>query len=376
MTTRSLRVAVIFGGRSVEHEVSIVSARSFVGAMAKDKYEPVLIGVDTKGQWLLLGDDLKDVGERLLPDSGKALSLLTDGTDATQPPAEIDVGAIHESPSIRRLGPIDVVVPMVHGSFGEDGCIQGLCELADIPYVGAGVLGSALGMDKITMKRLFLAEGIPVLKFVAVDKWEWEKQPKRVKSRIRARIGYPCFVKPSNSGSSVGITKVQEAKELTKALNTAAECDRRIIVEKAVEARELECSVLGNDEPIASVVGEVIPCNEFYDYNAKYVNEGSELIVPAKISHRTSHNIRNCAVRAFKLLDVSGMARVDFLLDKDTKRVYLSELNTVPGFTSISMYPKLWEASGVPYPELVDRLIELALQRHKEKSARRYDYGG
>ncbi len=371
MTSKRLRVAVIFGGRSVEHEVSIVSARSFVGAMPKDKYEPVLIGVDMKGQWLLLGDDFKDVGERLVPDSGRALSLLTDGSQDLLSQAKA-IDRMRGS----RMGPLDVVVPMVHGSFGEDGCIQGLCELADVPYVGAGVLGSALGMDKITMKRLFMAEGIPVPKFVAVAKWEWEKRPKRVKSRIRARIGYPCFVKPSNSGSSVGITKVHEAKELTDALNTAAECDRRIIVEKAVEARELECSVLGNDEPIASVVGDVIPCNEFYDYNAKYVDERSELIIPAKISERASHNIKSCAIKAFRLLDISGMARVDFLMDKATKRVYLSELNTVPGFTSISMYPKLWEASGLSYPKLVDRLIELALERHQEKSGRRFDYGG
>jgi len=381
MTTKRLRVAVIFGGRSVEHEVSIVSARSFVGAMAKDKYEPVLIGVDKQGQWLLLGDDFKGVRERILPDSGRALRLLTDGSaagsmSASQSPVKKDVGAIHESPFISGLGPIDVVVPMVHGSFGEDGCFQGLCELANIPYVGAGVLGSALGMDKINMKRLFMAADLPVAKFLAVDKWEWEKSPREVRRRINGRIGCPCFVKPSNSGSSVAITKVHKWQELPDALDAAAECDRRIIVERAIDARELECSVLGNDEPIVSVVGEVVPCNEFYDYNAKYVDEGSELIIPADISEFASHDIRKCAVKAFKLLDVSGMARVDFLMDKASSLFYLSELNTIPGFTTISMYPKLWEASGLPYPELVDRLIDLALERHREKAGRRFDYGG
>ncbi|MBN1592313.1 MAG: D-alanine--D-alanine ligase [Candidatus Coatesbacteria bacterium] len=368
---KRLRAAVILGGRSVEHEVSIVSAKSFVGAMDKSKYEPVLIGIDGAGKWHLLGGDFDAVDERVHPDSGSALRLLSD-----MPLLPSSSGPAEKETEESAIGQIDVVVPMVHGSFGEDGCIQGLCELLNLPYVGAGVLGSALGMDKITTKRLFKAEGFPVAKFISVEKWEWLQQPKRLKSRIGARIGYPCFVKPSNSGSSVGITKVHEAKELESALDSAAEHDRRIIVEEAIDARELECSVLGNDEPVASVVGEIIPCNEFYDYDAKYIDESSELVIPAKISQQISHNIRNCAVRAFKLLDISGMARVDFLMDRSTKRVYLNELNTIPGFTSISMYPKLWEASGVPYSELIDKLIELAFERHKEKSMRRFDYGG
>ena len=367
MTSRRLRVAVIFGGKSVEHEVSVVSARSFAGAMDRSKYEPVFIGVDREGRWYFLGAGMEGVGERVLPGCGEEIDLLSHvfASAGPRPKSGVQVGG---------SGRIDVVVPMIHGSFGEDGCIQGLCELAGVAYVGAGVLGSALGMDKITMKRLVEAEGISVPNFIEVTKWEWQRQPRHVKSRVRARIGYPCFVKPSNSGSSVGITKVNEARALTGAINTALQFDRRLIVEKAIDARELECGVLGNDEAIASVVGEVVPSNEFYDYEAKYVDKGSELIIPARIRERASHNIRSCAVRVFKLLDVSGMARVDFLMDRSTKQIYFSELNSVPGFTDISMYPKLWEASGVPYPELVDRLIQLALQRHHEKAGRRFDY--
>ncbi len=367
MTSSRLCVAVIFGGKSVEHEVSVVSARSFAEAMDKSKYEPVFIGVDGDGRWYFVGASMERIGDRVVPGCGEEMGLLSH--------AFTKAGSqLNSAPQVGSAGRIDVVVPMVHGSFGEDGCIQGLCELAGVSYVGAGVLGSALGMDKITTKRLLEAEGILVPKFIEVTKWEWQRLPRRVKSRIRARIGYPCFVKPSNAGSSVGITKVNEAKALKSAINTALEFDRRIIVEKAIDARELECSVLGNDEPIASVVGEVVPCNDFYDYEAKYVDKGSELIIPAKIRERASHNIRNCAVRAFKLLDGSGMARVDFLMERATKRVYLSELNTIPGFTDISMYPKLWQASGVSYPELVDRLIELAQERHREKAGRRFDY--
>jgi len=368
---KRLRVAVIFGGKSVEHEVSIVSARSFVAAMDKSKYEPVLIGIDTDGHWLLVGDDFEGIGKRLLPTSGAKLRLLDEGV-ADQ--GKESNPARYDGPG--KVPPVDVVVPMLHGSFGEDGCVQGFLELLNLPYVGSGVLGSALCLDKITTKRLLRAEGLPVPNFLPITKAQLEESPQAVLANVGKKIGFPCFVKPSNSGSSVGITKVHEASELEAALESASAYDRRIIVEEAIDGRELEVSVLGNDAPIASVVGEVVPCNEFYDYNAKYVDDRSELIIPAKIPKEVSSTVQELAVRAFRLLDCSGMARADFFLEKMTQRVFINEINTVPGFTSISMYPKLWEASGIGYPQLVDRLIELALQRHNEKKSRKYRYEG
>lgn len=369
MTKKKLRVAVVFGGRSVEHEVSIVSARSFVAAMDKDKYDVVLIGIDSRGKWLLVGDSFDGVGKRLLPDSGKPLQLLCDGSQKGQ-----SAGAAKAS---QELGQIDVVVPLVHGSFGEDGCIQGLCELADLPYVGAGVLGSSLGMDKITMKQVLMSHDIPVVEFVPVTKWAYDKSPRDIKELVGDEVEYPCFVKPSNGGSSVGMTKVKSASKLDAAIKLALQYDRRVIVERAIKGREFECSVLGNGKDMkASVVGEVVPCNEFYDYNAKYVDDKSKLIIPAKLDKDLVEEIKSTAIRAFVLLDMYGMARADFLFEKETEEVFLSELNTIPGFTSISMYPKLWEASKLHYPKLVDRLIELALERHAEKAERKYDYSG
>jgi len=269
---------------------------------------------------------------------------------------------------------VDVIFPVLHGTFGEDGTIQGLLELADVPYVGAGVLASSAGMDKDVMKRLFRDAGLPVVPWETVLRRDWEQDPAGVRKRIEKRLRYPLFVKPANLGSSVGITKVHEPQELQAAMDLAAQYDRKILVEKAVDAREIECAVLGNDNPEASLPGEIIPVNEFYDYEAKYIKEGSELVIPARLSPRQTKRVQELAVRAFKAIDCAGMGRVDFVLDRKSGRIFVMEINTIPGFTSISMYPKLWEASGVPYSKPLDRLIELALERHRDKTRTRYDY--
>jgi D-alanine-D-alanine ligase len=272
---------------------------------------------------------------------------------------------------------VDVIFPVLHGTFGEDGTIQGLLELADIPYVGAGVLGSAAGMDKDVMKRLFAAAELPIVKHVTVLRSQWQKDAKKATKEIEQKLKYPVFVKPANLGSSVGISKAHNRKELGPAMETAAGYDRKIVIEQGVggakqKARELECSVLGNDEPQASIAGEIVPSAEFYDYNAKYLDEGSQLIIPAKLTKKRMKEVQEMAVRAFQAVDCSGLARVDFLMDPKTEKVYLNEINTMPGFTSISMYPKLWKASGLEYPELIERLIQLALERHEEKKKNRY----
>jgi len=266
---------------------------------------------------------------------------------------------------------------VLHGTFGEDGTIQGLLELAGIPYVGAGVLGSAAGMDKDVMKRLFAAAGLPIVKHVTVLRSQWEKEPKRVTKEVEAKLKYPVFVKPANLGSSVGISKAHDRKELAPAMDLAASYDRKIIIEQGVggkkkKAREIECSVLGNDEPQASVAGEIVPIKEFYDYAAKYLDEGSELLIPAKLSKKQTKEVQGVAIAAFKAVDCSGLARVDFLLDPTSEKLYLNEINTMPGFTAISMYPKLWAASGLEYPKLIDRLLELAMERHEDKSKNTY----
>jgi D-alanine-D-alanine ligase len=272
---------------------------------------------------------------------------------------------------------VDVIFPVLHGTFGEDGTIQGLLELADIPYVGAGVLGSSAGMDKDVMKRLFRDSGLAIPKHVTVLRSDWEEDPKAVRKLIEKNLKYPVFVKPVNLGSSVGVSKARERSELPSAMDEAARYDRKIIVEEGVggkkgKAREIECSVLGNDKPEASVAGEVVPCKEFYDYEAKYLAEGSELLIPAKITKKQQKQVQEMAVRAFQAVDCAGMARVDFLMDPRTQKIYVNEINTIPGFTSISMYPKLWAASGISYPQLIDRLIRLALERHGEKKKTKF----
>lgn len=374
--TKKLRIGILFGGRSGEHEVSLESASSVLNAIDPGKYDVVPIGITREGQWML-GRQPSDAGGSgaITPPS---LAGVIENGKAVNPPAD---------PASRELAPraapstasadhaaLDVIFPVLHGTFGEDGTVQGLLELAGIPYVGAGVLGSAAGMDKDLMKRLFRDAGLPVVPWITLLRSEINANPGRARRRVAGEIGYPAFVKPANLGSSVGISKVSKPGELDAALRLAARFDRKIIVEKAIDAREIECAVLGNDAPQASVPGEIVPVNEFYDYQAKYVKEGSRLIIPAKIGAAKTRWARELALRAFKAIDCAGMGRVDFLMDRKSGKLYVNEINTIPGFTSISMYPKLWAASGLPYAKLIDRLIELALERHREKMATEYDY--
>jgi D-alanine-D-alanine ligase len=369
-----IRLGILFGGRSGEHEVSLTSAASVMKALDPEKYEVIPIGITREGRWLLGSS-----ADKLLPgvlENGKPVTASVDPTGPKFIPLHSD-----SSRQLSRRGAksgrppeIDVIFPLLHGTFGEDGTVQGLLELADLPYVGAGVLGSAAGMDKDLMKRLFRDARIPVVKWITVLRSEWKHNPDPVLALIEAKFRCPLFVKPANLGSSVGISKVHKAKELASALDLAAEYDRKIVVEKAVDAREIECSVLGNDYPQASVPGEVIPVNEFYDYEAKYLKEGSELIIPAKIRPRQTRRVQQLSIQAFKAVDCAGMARVDLLLDRKTGAIFVNEINTIPGFTPISMYPKLWEASGLPYPQLIDRLIELAIERHQEKGRTKYTF--
>ena len=345
-----IRIAVVFGGRSGEHDVSIRSAASVVSALNREKYEVIPVGITNEGRWLSPAESAL-----LLPSDTGSLSTET-GLVVSQEPG----GATG----------FDVVFPVLHGTFGEDGTVQGLFELADVPYVGCGVLGSAVAMDKDVMKRLFRERGLPTVDHVAVARRERREHP----ARLEERFGYPMFVKPANLGSSVGITKVQDAAELTRALDLAAQHDSKIVVEPAIEGREIECSVLGNDRPEASVPGEVIPGGEFYDYQAKYIDDTSELVIPGPLSAGQASEVQRLAVEAFQAVECAGLARVDFFLENSSGRVLLNELNTMPGFTSISMYPKLWEASGVPYSELVDRLVKLALERHEEKKQTRFSH--
>ncbi len=367
---KKIRLGILFGGRSGEHEVSLTSAASVLTALDPEKYEVVPIGITREGRWLVGSS-----ADKLLPgvlENGRPVTASVDPTGPRLIALNPDSLATRERGSGSGGPEVDVIFPVLHGTFGEDGTVQGLLELAGIPYVGAGVLASAVGMDKDVMKKLFRDARLPIVKWVAVLRDEWERHPSRVRALAEKKIGYPMFVKPANLGSSVGISKVQSPKGFGPALKLAAEYDRKIIVERAVDAREIECSVLGNEHPEASLPGEVVPVNEFYDYEAKYLKEGSELIIPAKLRPRQTKRVQQLAVRAFQAIDCTGMARVDFLLDRRTAGLFVNELNTIPGFTPISMYPKLWEASGLPYPKLVDRLIELALERHREQARTRY----
>lgn len=397
---KKLRVGILFGGRSGEHEVSLLSAASIFKAIDKNKYEVVPIGITKQGRWLTA-----DHAERLLhgqedtpAGGGRATHLRAGDPEATASAAVLAKGeAVIVPPvpgrnSTYSLVPfqnhspvaaahsavnVDVIFPVLHGTFGEDGTIQGLLELADIPYVGAGVLGSSAGMDKDVMKRLFRDSGLAIPEHVTVLRSDWERDPKGVRKLVEKNLKYPVFVKPVNLGSSVGVSKARERSELASAMDEAASYDRKIIIEEGVggkkgKAREIECSVLGNDRPEASVAGEVVPCKEFYDYEAKYLAEGSELLIPAKISKKQQKQVQEMAIRAFQAVDCAGMARVDFLMDPRTEKIYVNEINTIPGFTSISMYPKLWAASGISYPELIDRLIQLALERHGEKKKTKF----
>jgi D-alanine-D-alanine ligase len=375
MTERKIRVGVIFGGKSGEHEVSLASAQSIMRAIDKRKYDVVPIGITHAGRWLTSGDPLKALtgGQTSMPqllNSGFALDA--DAPDASTPPERRELVPGTQAAGIPE---VDVVFPVLHGTFGEDGTVQGLLELADIPYVGAGVMSSAVAMDKVVMKDVLRSHGLPVVDHVVVKRARWATDSQSVRAEVASSIGYPCFVKPANLGSSVGVSKAHAADEIDAAIDLAAQYDRKILVEKCVEqAREIEVSVLGNDDPIASAPGEVIPSREFYDYAAKYLDNASDLLIPAPLDPETSDQIRQLAIDAYLAFDCAGMARVDFLLSRTSGELFISEVNTIPGFTSISMYPKLWEASGISYSELIDRLIQLALERHADKRRTRTTY--
>jgi D-alanine-D-alanine ligase len=392
-----LRVGVLFGGRSGEHEVSLLSAASVLNAIDKRKYDVVPIGITKEGRWvtearaerLLRGKPPSTPEPRHLragdPETTSTAAVLAKGEAVIVPPMPSENHSALmplESDSVELRGApnsidVDIIFPVLHGTFGEDGTIQGLLELADIAYVGAGVLGSAAGMDKDVMKRLFRDAGLPIVKHVTILRSVWKEQPKKVRKQIETALKYPVFVKPANLGSSVGISKVHNGGELAAAMDEAARYDRKLVIEQGVggttsKAREIECSVLGNDHPIASLPGEIVPIKEFYDYDAKYLVEGSESIIPADLPKAKQKEVQQLAIAAFKAVDCAGMARVDFLMDPRRGKMYVNEVNTIPGFTSISMYPKMWAATGMDYPELMDRLIELGLERHAEKKQNQY----
>jgi D-alanine-D-alanine ligase len=360
---------VLFGGRSGEHEVSLMSARSVLNALDLQKYEVVEVGVTHEGRWL--------VGEGVLAamQAGKtdALHGAVMFGDPTLAGLYKLVGA-EDGLRLEFLEQVDVVFPVLHGTYGEDGTIQGLLEMADLAYVGAGVLGSALGMDKAIFKDVMHTHNIPVVEFTTVNRKELQSNMDNVLDRAEKVASYPLFVKPVNLGSSVGVSKCNNRSDLLEGLLEAARYDRRVLVERGINGREIEVSVLGNDEPIASTPGEIIPADEFYSYEAKYYDDRSQLLIPAPISDEMAQKVQRIAIAAYKAVDCAGMARADFLLDKDSDELFLNEINTIPGFTQISMYPKLWNASGIGYPQLVDRLIELALERKVERDAteRRY----
>ncbi len=400
---KKLRIGILFGGRSGEHEVSLLSAASILKAIDKKKYDVVPIGITRQGRWVtahdaqaLLTGTYPPANPRLAgdPEATPTAAVLKKGDEPiivphvpTEPIHFLESGGPLMERSDMGSGQLDldVIFPVLHGTFGEDGTIQGLFELADIAYVGSGVLGSAAGMDKAAMKRLFAAASLPQTPWLSMLRSEWRANPKAATKKIEAALKYPIFVKPANLGSSVGISKVHDRTELASAMDLAAGYDRKLVIEQGVggpgaKPRELEVSVLGNDAPEASVVGEIVPGAEFYDYEAKYQSDTSVPIIPAKLTAAESRQIRAMAIEAFKACDCAGLARVDFLMEpssaaakgkkagsKKKPRIYLNEINTLPGFTSISMYPKLWEASGLPYKQLIDRLIQLATERHKEK---------
>jgi len=357
---KRLRVGVLFGGRSGEHEVSLASAASVIRGLDPDKYEALPIGITKEGHWLIGAGAQKMLPEVLR--GGQRVMMTADPTDAA-------LVRLDGSGGGQR---VDVVFPVMHGTFGEDGTIQGLLDLAGLPFVGAGVLGSAIAMDKDVAKRLLQAAKIAVVPWIAVQRADWEREPQEIQDAIEKKFEYPVFVKPATLGSSVGMTKVHSRAELAPALNLAAEFAMKILVERAMVAREIEVSVLGNHDPKASIPGEIVPHREFYDYAAKYLEEGTQLLIPAELKAAQVEKIQKMAIDAFRVLELSGMARVDFFLEKTGGKIFLNEVNTIPGFTSISMYPKLWEASGIPFRELIDKLIDLALEQHREKARTKY----
>jgi D-alanine-D-alanine ligase len=373
---KKLRVGVIYGGRSGEHEVSLASAAAVFQNLDPERYDAVAIRIEKDGRWSLpslpptvmrAADVIKGATGGADADRGRLEALEGPDTEAREahPMAYPGGDTLMSGTTGMKL---DVVFPVLHGPYGEDGTVQGLFELANVPYVGAGVLASSVGMDKAVMKLVFAASGLPICDYEVVLKRDWQRDERVVMERVAGRLGFPVFVKPANLGSSVGISKAKHATELRAAIGLAAQFDRKVVIEAAVpNAREIEVAVLGNDDPEASVPGEIIPAGEFYDYQAKYVSDDSRTVIPAEIDAARSAEVRALAVAAFKAIDGAGMARVDFLLARDTRQLYLNEVNTIPGFTTISMYSKMWEASGLPYAQLLDRLIALAIERHADK---------
>ena len=398
--SRKIRVGLVFGGRSCEHEVSLSSARSVFQAIDRTKYDLTLIHIAKDGEWrlpggasvgrlagsaahapalgdggepppILTGDGDDDALPILVgyPDGGRLLARGADGVGPLAPVSGAGTRAADGDDSTHAATSLDVVFPLLHGPFGEDGTVQGLLELAGVPYVGAGVLGSAAAMDKAMMKRAFRAERLPILDYRVARRSEWRRNAERVQAEAEARLGYPMFVKPANLGSSVGVHRIDEAGDFVRLVEDSATYDTKVLIEAAaLDCHEIECAVLGNDDPKASVAGEIVPSREFYDYDAKYVDDASELIIPAPLPAETADRVRELAIAAFRAVDARGLARVDFFVERGgERRIFVNEVNTMPGFTPISMYPKLWEASGIPYPELIDRLIRLAIEEHRDR---------
>jgi D-alanine-D-alanine ligase len=365
---RRLRIGVLFGGRSGEHEVSLHSARAVMAALNEAGHEVVPIGITPQGRWLASGDPMQALSSGRMGDERAATMLPEPGHTGLMPLDSND-----DPPARAAVAELDVVFPVLHGTYGEDGTVQGLFELASVPYVGSGVLGSALGMDKVVHKTLWRGLGLPVVDFVSVSRRDAHGSTSTLE-RIERELGYPCFVKPANLGSSVGVSKAHDRADLELALQEAARYDSKLLVERGIDARELEVAILGNDDPRASVVGEIVPSAEFYSYRAKYLDEGSRAVIPAEIPAETSAEVQRLAIAAFKAVDAAGLARVDFFMERGTGRLLVNEINTMPGFTEISMYPKLWQASGMTFAQLVARLVELAEERFAERSRNETSY--
>ena len=356
-----MNIGVIFGGRSGEHEVSLMSAESVLSVLDRSKYNIFQIGITHEGAWFT-GEDVLNAFKN------NSTAGLTQAVLLPEPQQKGMLYSLKDG-KLTAVASLEVIFPVLHGTFGEDGTLQGMLELADVAYIGAGVLGASVGMDKILFKDVMLANHIPVVASVTATRSEIQHSMEAVLARVEQKLTYPVFVKPANMGSSVGVSKCRTHSDLYEGLLEAAQYDRRILIERGVNGREIEVSVLGNEDPKASVAGEIRPCDDFYSYDAKYISEGSELLIPAPIDAETMHKVQEYAVRAYTAVDCAGMARVDFLLDRDTNELFLNEVNTIPGFTKISMYPKLWAASGLPYPELVQQLVDLALRRQAERDA-------
>jgi len=377
---RKIRVGLIYGGKSGEHDVSLQTALAVMKAMDFNKYEVTPFYITKKGEWksgapLLAPAESKDAltfsaSSNAEPHASNALAPIF---GSVQPQGQVSISASHADIDADRAG-LDVIFPLLHGTFGEDGTIQGLLEIANVPYVGGGVLASAVGMDKVMMKKVFAQEGLPQCVFRHFTRTEWNKNRSYHLLELETAIGYPCFVKPANLGSSVGISKARNQQELIAAVDLAFQFDRKVIVEENIDAREIEVAVLGNDEPIASVAGEIVSSNEFYDYKAKYLDGKSAMIIPAEIPDEIADEIRELAVKAFLAIDGSGLSRVDFFLGKTDQKIYINEINTMPGFTPFSMYPLLWKETGKPYGELLDNLIQLAIERHAAKQSIQYTF--